>query len=135
MSHIKQFLMRRRQFLIQSALGVAALPAFAYPHAQSQQLYVPLAPNLPRPKFHFGQEVHAIWDGKDFWDDNDVHKGRADLSHNRATIVGMAYEPQGYSGSGWWYWHRWLDFPECPYMVGQDEGDFCPEEQFQALGE
>lgn len=62
----------------------------------------------------------------------DFHELRHNLRDNRATIVGMAYESTGY-GSGSYYWHRWVDLPECPYMAGEDEGDFFSEEQFEAL--
>lgn len=118
----------RRRFLAGS-LGASAL---LYPVAQSR-LWVPLAPHLPRPKFYFGQEVTVTWENIPVWGRGDFEELRHNLRDNRATIVGMAYEPTGYNGSGWHYWHRWLDFPECPYMVGEDEGDFFSEDQFEAL--
>lgn len=124
--------MRRRQFLTQSVLVAAALPAFASLHSSestdkaSSQVWTPPMLTLPRPKFWFEEEVVAPYQDKDgFW------------SSDRGIIIGMVHnpDPTHYFVPGWWYLLRWTYMPSLPSVVGKDSDDFLPERGLKPLGD
>lgn len=109
--------LHRRQLL--SGLGLAAtLPAVGF--ARHSSIWIPIG-NLPRPKFHLGQEVLASWEDGD---ENAIY-------HSPALIIGMIYSPEDHE-SGWWYLPRWIEHPQW-WIVGKDDGNYCAEDQLRAL--
>lgn len=113
----------RRKFL--SGLGAAAaLPPVVLKRSTPQRnsIWIPIA-NLPRPKFHLGQKVLASWEDGD----EDA------VCHSPALVIGMLYSPEGHE-PGWWYLPRWIEHPQC-WIVGKDDGNYCSEDQLQAIDE
>lgn len=124
MFYLKQFLMRRRQFLIQSALAAAALPAEASLQSHesgdkaSSQIWTPPMLTLPRPKFWFEEEVVApCQDEHGFW------------HSDRGIIIGMVHnpDPSNYFVPGWWYQLKWSYMPSLPSKVGKNNDALLPE--------
>lgn len=111
-------MMYRRQFL--SGLGLAAtVPSVGF--ARHNSVWIPIG-NFPRPKFHIGQQVSAVWDA----DYNEQYR-------NRAIIIGMAFEPESSLVPGWVYLLKWIENEGSPNFVGKDDGHHCPEDQLRAL--
>lgn len=113
----------RRKFL--SGLGAAAaLPPVVLKRSTPQRdsIWIPIA-NLPRPKFHLGQEILAPWEDGD--------EGATYLS--RATLIGMLHSAEGYE-PGWWYLPRWIEHP-LTWIIGKDDGSYWAEDRIRAIDE
>jgi hypothetical protein len=100
----------RRQFLLGCAGASVVLPSVTNSKFQ-----------FPRPKFHLGQEVVLPWQGDE------------GMRYGRAIIIGAIHNPAMYEPQGWWYLPLWTDNPECPWMIGRDDGNFWHEHWLKAV--
>jgi hypothetical protein len=104
----------RRQFLL-TCVGVSTFLIPAVPTSTN------LIHQIPRPKFHIGQEVIAPWENEE------------GMQYGRAVIIGMIYNPTEYEPLGWWYLPLWTENHECPWMVGKDDGHYWHETQIKTV--
>lgn len=54
------------------------------------------------------------------------------MRYGRVAIIGAIYNPTGYEPEGWWYLPLWVDNPDCPWMVGKDDGHYWHEQWLKA---
>ena len=111
--------MSRRKFLL-SGLGITALPS-AIGSSQQQEMIPRL--NIPRPRFQIGQEVCCLWEDEGI-----------EYREERGLIIGLFYQSQADNGEpGWRYSLRWSWVPNCPDVVGTDDGTQWHEEWLEAF--
>lgn len=110
--------MSRRKFLL-SGLGITALPSAS---GNSQESLIPVL-NIPRPKFHIGQEVCCFWNDK-----------KSEFQGERGLVVGMRYQSQvDDEEPGWRYFLQWSWVPNCPHIVGTNDGSEWNEDCLEAF--
>lgn len=127
LSQLQGLKIRRRQFF--SSLGVvAALSPTLSPVAVASSpapVLIPIPPDFPPPKFHFGQKVKV---------EVELEEDEHEIITEYGVVVGMSYEPSEVDEEEeWTYLVRWTQGESSEWLVSAGGTVFFCEWELEPL--